>query len=131
MFYHAYFLSSSIVNYVTLVEYASKTFAQMSDRAHESESAWYQDFKSLMVTANLTTHEITSLLSLLSASIMNQQPLPPYLKIPRPYSFSEKLKELDKDILSISHSAEPGYAAFSVLQVSTRCIIGDLEKLIA
>ncbi|KKA20157.1 Uncharacterized protein T310_5811 [Rasamsonia emersonii CBS 393.64] len=121
----------NIVNYVTLVEYASKTFAQMSDRAHESESAWYQDFKSLMVTANLTTHEITSLLSLLSASIMNQQPLPPYLKTPRPYAFSEKLKELDKDILSISHSAEPGYAAFSVLQVSTRCIIGDLEKLIA
>ncbi|KAL1966238.1 hypothetical protein VTN77DRAFT_4790 [Rasamsonia byssochlamydoides] len=122
----------NIVNYVTLVEYASKTFAQMSnDHANESGSAWYQDFKTLMVTANLTTHEITSLLSLLSASIMNSQPLPPYLKTPRPYSFSEKLKELDKDILSISHSAEPGYAAFSVLQVSTRCIIGDLEKLIA
>jgi hypothetical protein len=84
-----------------------------------------------VATANITTHQITSLLSLLSASIKNQQPLPPYLQTPRPYGLAERLKELDKNILNISHSAEPGYAAFAVLQLSTRCIVGDLNKLIA
>jgi hypothetical protein len=78
----------------------------------------------------MTTHEITSILALLSASITNQQPLPPYLKAPRPYSFDAQLRELDKDILSIRHSIEPGYAAFSVIQLSSRLIISDLDKLI-
>jgi len=26
--------------------------------------------------------------------------------------------------------AEPGYAAFSVLQISTRCIVGDVDRLL-
>lgn len=37
---------------------------------------------------------------------------------------------MDRDILSVRHIAEPGYSAFAVMQVSTRCIIDDLEKLI-
>ncbi|KAJ6121608.1 hypothetical protein N7512_004073 [Penicillium capsulatum] len=73
--------------------------------------------------------QVTSLLCLLSASITNRQPLPPYLKTPRPYSFSRRLEALDKNILSIKHIAEPGFAAFAVLQISTRCIVGDVERL--
>lgn len=105
-------------------------FTASDSDGDNSDTVWLRDFKRLMASAYLTTHEITSLLALLSASISNSQPLPPYLKTPRPYGFIERLRELDKDILSLRHCNEPGYAAFSVLQVSTRCIIGDLEKLI-
>ena len=108
----------------------SQVFTTSDADRDNLDTAWLEDFKRLMASAYLTTHEITSLLALLSASISNSQPLPPYLKPPRPYGFIERLRELDKDILSLRHSNEPGYAAFSVLQVSTRCIIGDLEKLI-
>jgi hypothetical protein len=120
----------SVVNYVSLVEYASRTFEKIQGDSAESGSEWFNDFKTVLQGQSLTTHEITSLLSLLSASITNQQPLPPYLKTPRPYSFDAQLRELDKDILSIRHSIEPGYAAFSVIQLSSRLIISDLEKLI-
>ena len=102
---------------------------RLDEDSEESNSAWMQDFRRVVNSAKVTTHEITSLLCLLSASITNRQPLPPYLKAPRPYSFSKRLEALDKDILSIEHIAEPGFAAFAVLQISTRCIVGDVDRL--
>ncbi|KAL4966208.1 uncharacterized protein BDV14DRAFT_48984 [Aspergillus stella-maris] len=118
----------NIVNYLSLLGYASDSLKDLGND-DESDSAWLTDLKRLIASARITTHEITSVLCLLSASITNQQPLPPYLKTPRPYSFSKRLEQLDKDILSLRHIAEPGFATFSVLQISTRCIVGDVERL--
>ncbi|PYH98031.1 MFS transporter [Aspergillus ellipticus CBS 707.79] len=118
----------NIVSYLSLLGYASDTLLQLGND-EESDSAWLQDFRRLVASARVTTHEITTVLCLLSASITNQQPLPPYLKTPRPYSFSKRLEALDKDILSLRHIAEPGFATFSVLQISTRCIVGDVKRL--
>lgn len=95
-----------------------------------ADTAWMTDFRRLINTAKVTTHEVTSLLCLLSASITNRQPLPPYLKAPRPYGFTKRLMELDSDLLSLRHIAEPGFAAFAVLQISTRCIVGDMDRLL-
>ncbi|EPS25675.1 hypothetical protein PDE_00609 [Penicillium oxalicum 114-2] len=120
----------NIVSYLSLLGYASDTLMRLDDDDDdETGSVWMHDFRRLVGTANVTTHEVTSLLCLLSASITNRQPLPPYLKTPRPYSFSKRLEALDSDILSINHIAEPGFAAFAVLQISTRCIVGDVERL--
>ncbi|PYI02854.1 hypothetical protein BO78DRAFT_324201 [Aspergillus sclerotiicarbonarius CBS 121057] len=118
----------NIVSYLSLLGYASDTLLQLGGD-DESDSAWLHDFRRLVASARVTTHEVTTLLCLLSASITNQQPLPPYLKAPRPYSFSKRLEALDKDILSLRHIAEPGFATFSVLQISTRCIVGDVDRL--
>jgi hypothetical protein len=123
-------LSSSIVNYLSLLGYASDTLMHLGDGDDVTDTAWMLDFRRLVGTAKVTTHEVTSLLCLLSASITNRQPLPPYLKAPRPYSFTKRLEALDKDILSIRHIAEPGFAAFAVLQISTRCIVGDVDRLL-
>lgn len=119
----------SIVSYLSLLGYASDTLMRLGEDDDESNSAWMHDFRRLVGTTNVTTHEVTSLLCLLSASITNRQPLPPYLKTPRPYSFSKRLEALDSEILSLKHMSEPGFAAFAVLQISTRCIVGDVERL--
>lgn len=37
---------------------------------------------------------------------------------------------MDSDVLSLRHIAEPGYATFAVLQISTSCINMDLEALL-
>ncbi|KAL3476063.1 hypothetical protein BJX99DRAFT_146460 [Aspergillus californicus] len=118
----------NIVNYLSLLGYASDSLRQLGND-DESDSAWLNDLRRLIASARITTHQITSVLCLLSASLTNQQPLPPYLKTPRPYSFSKRMEQLDKDILSLRHIAEPGFATFSVLQISTRCIVGDVERL--
>ena len=70
------------------------------------------------------------MLCLLSSSVSSGQPLPPYLKAPQPYGLSKKLETLDRDILSVRHIAEPGYAAFAVMQVCSRAICNDIELLL-
>lgn len=116
-----------MIRYMALVAFASQTFANPQD---EDQTVWNNDFRRLISSVNLTSHEITSLLSLLSGAITNGSPLPPYLRAPAPYRLSRRLEELDRDILSLRHVAEPGYAAFAVIQIATRCIIRDLEKLL-
>jgi len=120
------------MRYTSLLAYASQTFTEdsMNNGQNESEARWFQDFRRVVVSANVTSHEITSMLALLSSSIKNGQPLPPYLKPPPPFRLSRELHALDDDILSVRHISELGYAAFAVIQISTRCINGDIEKLL-
>jgi len=112
---------------MALIGYASKEFAHSDE---DSTSKWSEDFRRLMLEANITTKETTSILSLLSGSIKNGQPLPPYLKPPKPYQLSEKLETMDSDILSARHINESGYAALAVLQICSRCVVDDLDKLL-
>ncbi|KAJ4372705.1 hypothetical protein N0V86_008069 [Didymella sp. IMI 355093] len=136
---------NNIVNYTALLGYTSQAFAHPflnpetpNDEASWSATTspiraspqWFNDFRRVMKDANVTSHEITTLLSLLSSSIQNGQPLPPYLKVPQGYQLSRKLEAVDSDILSIRHIAEPGYAAFAVMAISTRCISMDIERLL-
>ncbi|KAL2854756.1 hypothetical protein BJX68DRAFT_232518 [Aspergillus pseudodeflectus] len=118
----------NIVNYLSLLGYASDSLKLLGND-DESDSAWLNDLKRLIASARVTTHQVTTVLCLLSASLTSQQPLPPFLKTPRPYSFSKRLEQLDRSILSLRHIAEPGFATFAVLQISTRCIVGDVERL--
>ena len=135
----------NIVNYTALLGYTSQAFTHpslnpdISSEApawsstvplNQSSPQWFDDFRRVIKDANVTSHEITTLLSLLSSSIQNGQPLPPYLKVPQSYQLSRKLEAVDPDILSLRHIAEPGYAAFAVMAISTRCISMDIEKLL-
>lgn len=67
---------------------------------------------------------------MLSSSIQNAQPLPPYVHSPHRAQLSHKLEMVDPEILGLRHIAEPGYAAFAVMAVSTRCINMELERLL-
>ena len=84
-----------------------------------------------MASLVVSSHEITSLLTLVSASVADGRPLPPYLAPPRPYNLSERLTALNPEVLSLHHVMEPGYAAFAVTQVTTALIDDDLRALLA
>jgi hypothetical protein len=69
-------------------------------------------------------------LTLCSAAIRSGEPLPPYIPKPKPFELTTQLEGLDRDILSVRHINEPGYAAFAVMQMSARCISGDVDRLL-
>ncbi|MCJ1389451.1 hypothetical protein MMC18_002308 [Xylographa bjoerkii] len=119
----------NILNYMSLISYATRNYGQGVDTLGERK--WVKDFARVLSSIHVTSQEVTSLLSLLSASVTNSSPLPPYLKVPSAYEISVKMKEVDADILSINHIAEPGYAAFAVTQVASSLINDDLNKLLA
>ena len=118
----------NILNNMALIAYATKSFT--TSKGSPDKGPWMDDFSHLIKSLNATSQEVTSMLSLLSASVTSGNPLPPYLQPPPAFKMSARLEALDKDILSISHITEPGYSAFAVMQVASGMISGDLEKLI-
>ena len=117
-----------ILLFIALITYASNILSTEGEDDPD-KATWLQTFGNLVRSAKVTSHELTSTLSLLSASVTNGNPLPPYLKAPEPYRLSAKFEAMDADILSINHIAEPGYAAFAVMQIATSLISDDMEKL--
>ncbi|WPH01933.1 Hypothetical protein R9X50_00478700 [Acrodontium crateriforme] len=121
-------LLQSTLNFMALISLASGSFTDKNFQEQQNQSKWLSNFRKLVKDANITSQAITTLLSLLSACVANGQPLPPYLRVPEPYLLSTRLEELDKDILSVRHIAEPGYSSFAVVQIATRCIVDDLKE---
>jgi hypothetical protein len=119
-------LLCSITNYMSLISYASRTYA---DEDPEKSTEWSNAFRQLMISINPFSHEVVMLLSLLSFSVREGRPLPPYIPQPGPFSMSQTLESMDPGILSVRNINEPGYAAFAVLQLAARCISADLDNL--
>ncbi|EXJ71161.1 uncharacterized protein A1O5_06155 [Cladophialophora psammophila CBS 110553] len=151
--YHDIIASMEIIfNYMTLISYSTRTFSpssplfsapvfpsthrlspMLSGEPHtlpDIEKPWIHNFRLFMRSLNITTHDITSMLSLLSASVTNAQPLPPFLRVPHPYRLGPDLHIIDPDVLGIEHVAEPCYAAFAVCQVASSLVSEELERLI-
>ena len=128
----------SMLNFMALVSYASTSFQDLQSRSTNSTTdddsdhhlEWLLSFRKLIGETNVTSQAITTLLTLMSASVANGQPLPPYLRVPEPFRYTEKLDEIDRDLLSVRHIAEPGYATFSVTQLGVKCVIDDLKVLL-
>lgn len=120
---------NSILNYIGLISYASKDISE-NPTEDRNQNSWLKDLGKLLSSVNATSHEVTSTLALLSASVSSGSPLPPYLQPPQAFKLSERLEALDADILSIKHISEPGYAGFAVMQTASSLISDDMRKLI-
>lgn len=117
----------NVLSWTALISYASTAFSLVRDDVHDD--GWQADFRRLLGSVQTTSHDITSRLCILSNSISNGTPLPPYMKPLEPYGLLKTLQAVDKDILGVSHIAEPGYAAFAVMQIASRSLIFDLNRL--
>lgn len=121
-----------IAIYTVLIAYASQTLS-LDDVPEDGKTAWSNDFRRLVSSVNVTSNQITSLLSLLSSSLANSQLLPPFLEPPQPYEFVKKLESIDRNILSVRHIEEPGYSAFAVVEICGSCVsdeVGNLAKYV-
>lgn len=115
----------NVLNWTALISFASNAFSTTDD--HEGD--WQTVFRHLLGGVQTTSNDITSRLCILSNSISNGTPLPPYMKPLEPYGLLTTIQSIDKNILSINHIAEPGYAAFAVMQIASRTLIYDLNRL--
>ena len=101
-----------------------------AENTQNAVGSWLKDLKHLIASLQLTSQEVTSLLSMVAAAISTGKPMPPYLKAPQRINLRRLLESMDDDILSTRHVLEPGYAAFAVMQVSSTMLRDDLEGLL-
>ncbi|KIY04117.1 uncharacterized protein Z520_00809 [Fonsecaea multimorphosa CBS 102226] len=116
----------SLFNYMALTAYSSNAFSSESE-----ESEWLKLFKRVTANSTITSHALTSTLCLVSASITNSQPLPPYISVARPIDIAGQLAAIDPGILSIKHIKEPCYAAFAVLEIASILIMQETCAVLA
>lgn len=117
----------NMFNYVALMSFSSATFATAPDG---EETLWLADFRHFTADLNITSHDMTSTLCLASFSISNAQPLPPYMRVPRPRELSERMESVDPEVLSVRHVSEPCYAAFAVLEVASSLVTQEMRNIV-
>jgi hypothetical protein len=121
----------SVLNYMSLVSVASSAFTDLhTTNSDASGSEWLRNFQRIISEAKLASQSVTTMLTLLSSAITDGRPLPPYVRMPEPYMLTDRLDQIDNDILSVRHVAEPGYASFAVIQIGTKCLVEDLSRLL-
>lgn len=120
----------SLFNYMVLINYSSHAFSTDPSTAGTAESQWLKDFRAVTASSRITSHELTSTLCLVSASITNSQPLPPYIRVPHPVDLADQLGAIDPGILSVKHIREPCYAAFAVLEVASILIMLEMHQVL-
>lgn len=113
----------SLVNYMTLVTYATQSVGTES-------TDWLRDLATYLRSKDSTAHSLTSLLSLLAASVTNAQPLPPFLVVPKPYHLAAHMEHPDLKILHLEHADEPGYSAFATMEVASMLIADGVGRLV-
>ena len=116
----------NLFNYLALTSYASISFTEGSS----DETEWLRDFRRFAGDLNITSHDMTSCLCLVSASVSNSHPLPPYLKTPRPVDLGRRMEAVDPELLSVSHISQPCYAAFAVLEIASTLIAEELAHVV-
>lgn len=75
----------SITNYLSLMSFATINWTkddgtEYPDTNSDNKRAWLNDLATLVSSVNPTTHQITSVLSLLSAAVKEGTALPPYIQ---------------------------------------------------
>lgn len=122
----------SLFNYMVLINYSSQAFSPDPSTNNNSieESQWVRDFRAVTASSRITSHELTSTLVLVSASVSNAQPLPPHIQVPRPIDLADQLGAIDPGILSVKHIREPCYAAFAVLEVASILIMLEMQQVL-
>ncbi|KAH6680428.1 hypothetical protein B0J14DRAFT_470440 [Halenospora varia] len=128
--------ATNIMNYLSLISYATQSWSTKDgDKNYPNtiptaRHAWLHDLSLLVDKIGPTSHTVTSILSMLSASVQMGSPLPPYIQLPEPYNLSKRLEALDSGILDARHVEEPGYSAYAVMQVASGLMMDDLRRLV-
>ncbi|KAL4890157.1 MFS transporter [Aspergillus ambiguus] len=126
---------------MALMAQTTQNLNALTTEHHDSqdpENKWVSRLAEIALqSADFKSHSTTSLLCHLSASILNAQPLPPYLSAGGSFPLARQLQRIDGELLSIRHVEDPAFSAFvslevlrSVLSFSLRDLLSNVKSLV-
>lgn len=99
--------------------------------AGASDEQWMSHLaKIAFQSPEFKSHITSSLLYHLSASIMNAQPLPPYIRTPESFPLARRMQKIDKELLNIHHVQDPAFSAFVSLEVLRSVLTWTLKDIL-
>lgn len=99
--------------------------------AAEADDKWISHLADIAFKSpDFKSHITSSLLCHLSASIMNAQPLPPYMQTPQSFPLARQMQTIDKELLNIRHVQDPTFSAFVSLEVLRSVVTWTLRDLL-
>ena len=108
----------------------SSTFSTAETPAAADEQWMSHLAKIAFQSPEFKSHITSSLLCHLSASIMNAQPLPPYIRTPESFPLARRMQKVDKELLNIHHVQDPAFSAFVSLEVLRSVLTWTLKDLL-
>ncbi|GKZ29492.1 hypothetical protein AbraIFM66950_005192 [Aspergillus brasiliensis] len=110
---------------------ALSTTTDDANNNNKDNNKWMSRLASIALqSSGFKTHKITSLLCHLSASVLNSQPLPPYLETGDTFPLARELQRIDEELLSIRHIEDPAFSAFVCLEVLRSVVSFTLDDLL-
>jgi hypothetical protein len=116
------------VDYLTIIEYASDAFP--AAHLELSTGTWLKGLSGSRNEASRNSHQIATLLVLLSAAIQNQHQIPPFLSVPHMQYFLHEPLERKNIILALENVDQPGFRPFVAIEVAHMGLNNAVERLI-
>lgn len=121
----------SMISYMNLIIYAT-TFLPCSTHngPFEANSTWRQQLSQAYTSPNFTSHSNVALLSVLSMSVSENQPLPPGLAIAKPYYLARYVREMSPETFGWEMVEAEGFSEFAVVEIGFGLLYGSLRRLL-
>lgn len=115
----------------------SATLIEIADSFHltgsMSSEPWVEDIRRLITSLDLSSHEVTYLLTTLSGAIKTGSPLPLYLKAAKIRLPTELLAAAapDASIFSVKNFSQPAFSAIASMEITMMALEEDLSQLLS
>lgn len=116
----------------TISSESSRRSASTSDTGPaESTNEWVSNLAAAALSStDFQSHTTTALLCHLGSSMMNGQPLPPFLTVSEPFPLAKQLQRLNFELLHIRNAKYPAFVAFIALEVLRTTFSNELKLLL-
>ncbi|KAJ5119381.1 hypothetical protein N7448_010050 [Penicillium atrosanguineum] len=122
-----------ILTSMSLMAHTAQSLEALSIKhsSEKREDQWMAQMAEIALkSTDFNSHQITSLLCHISASIANAQPLPPYLSTGESFPLARQMQKIDEGLLSIKHIEDPAFSAFVSLEVLRSVVSFSLQGLL-
>lgn len=121
----------SMISYMNLIIYAT-TFLSPSaqEEPFEVNSTWRQRLLQAYTSPAFTSHSNVALLSVLSMSVSENQPLPPGLTVSKPYHLARLVREIGPETSEWEMVQAEGFSEFAVVEIGFGLLYGSLARLL-
>lgn len=123
---------------VALMAHIGRTISSETSRKSGSDSIgpdgtseWVSNLAAAALkSTDFQSHTTTALLCHLGASMMNGQPLPPFLTVAESFPLAKQLQRLNYELLHIKNARYPAFVAFIALEVLRTTFNKELRSLL-